>query len=159
MLLFADTLPDEIRVCTWCCQAFEPTSENFYGCKHGRHGLMTVCKTCQQDDSKRRQRYRKIYTKPDTCACGFQGFLEVDHDHKYPPYAFRSYKCRSCNLKAREKYVIGPFFWSGPVLPGQVLIPNISMSKIVPAVFIFSVIIRNCNHLSTSLLFIWEFNP
>ena len=69
---------------------------------------MTVCKTCQSYDAKVRRRHRLENEEPDNCACGAPGPLEIDHDHVYFPYVFRAYVCRSCNLRAREKYVIGP---------------------------------------------------
>ena len=106
-MLFTE-IPNEIRVCTWCKQPFEPTSENFNACKYGRHKLMTVCRNCQKHDSKLRAKYRRMYDDPEVCACGFQGRLEIDHDHTTYPYAFINYKCRSCNLKARDPYVRGP---------------------------------------------------
>ena len=106
-MLFDEEIPDEIRTCTWCAQAFLPTRENFNTCKHGRFGLMTVCRTCQKHDAKLRARYRQIYDDPQVCDCGYEGKLEVDHEHRHA-YAFVSYKCRSCNIKAREPYFRGP---------------------------------------------------
>ena len=107
MLLFAD-LPDEVRHCTWCCEPYAPTSDFFWRCKTGRWQLMTVCKNCARHDARLRRQYRWEHEKPQACTCGFKGKLEVDHDHVRYPYAFRSYKCRSCNLKAREPWLRGP---------------------------------------------------
>ena len=108
MLLFDSDLPDELRFCTWCQQGLEPTSAKFHRCKHGRHGLMTVCKTCQAHDARVRYKHRWENEEPEACACGAPGPLEVDHDHTDYPYAFRAYVYRSCNLKAREPWVCGP---------------------------------------------------
>ena len=109
MLLFdLPTLPDNVRHCTWCKEPFEPTRENFGRCKTGRHGLMTVCKHCQAHDAKLRRRYREEFDEPLACACGFQGPLEIDHEHTDYPFPFRAWRCRSCNLRAREPWVRGP---------------------------------------------------
>ena len=109
MLLFDEaSLPEEVRHCTWCSEPFPPTRENFGRCKTGRWGLMTVCKSCQAHDAKLRRRYREAHEEPDACACGFLGRLEVDHEHREYPYAFRRYLCRSCNLRARDPWVRGP---------------------------------------------------
>ncbi len=108
MLLFEKGLPDEVRHCTWCQEPFAPTSENFGRCKTGRWGLLTVCKNCASQDSKLRRLYREEHEEPEVCACGFAGRLEVDHDHTRYPYNFRSYNCRSCNLRAREPWLRGP---------------------------------------------------
>ena len=109
MLLFdQESLPAEVRHCTWCSEPFDPTSENFSNCKTGRWGLMTVCRSCAAQDAKLRHYYRAAHAEPDACACGFLGRLEVDHEHREYPYAFRSYKCRSCNLRARDPWRRGP---------------------------------------------------
>ena len=84
-----ETLPAEIRVCTWCCQPFEPTRDNFNFCKFGRHQLLTVCKNCQSHDAKILRRYRKLHPKPLACACGGTD-MQIDHDHSDYPYAFRA---------------------------------------------------------------------
>ncbi len=106
MLLFTD-LPAEVRHCTWCQEPFAPTQEHFGRCKTGRWGLMTICKNCARHDAKLRRMYREEQ-KPAACACGFEGPLEVDHEHQTYPYVFRSWKCRSCNLRAREPWLRGP---------------------------------------------------
>ena len=109
MLLFdLPTLPDSVRHCTWCKEPFEATRENFGRCKTGRHGLMTVCKHCQAQDSKLRRRYRDEFDEPLACACGYDGKLEIDHEHQEYPYPFRAWRCHSCNLKAREPWGRGP---------------------------------------------------
>ena len=107
MLLFED-LPSEVRHCTWCSEPFPPTRENFSACKTGRWGLMTVCKSCQAHDARIRRQYREEHAEPAACPCGAEGPLEIDHEHRDYPYAFRAYLCRSCNLKAREPWKRGP---------------------------------------------------
>ena len=69
---------------------------------------MTVCKHCQAQDSKLRRRYRDEFDEPFACACGYDGKLEIDHEHQEYPYPFRAWRFRSCNLKAREPWVRGP---------------------------------------------------
>ena len=108
MLLFDQDLPEEVRHCTWCSEPFEPTRENFGRCKTGRWGLMTVCKACQIHDARIRRRYREAHAAPNACACGYEGKLEIDHEHQDYPFPFRSWRCRSCNLKAREPWKRGP---------------------------------------------------
>ena len=106
MLLFED-LPDIVRHCAWCQEPFRADTDNFGRCKTGRWGLMTVCKPCAAHDARLRRQYRMRNAEPTACACGAEGPLEVDHSHQYP-YAFRSWKCRSCNLKALEPWLRGP---------------------------------------------------
>ena len=69
---------------------------------------MTVCKACVAHDNIVRRRYRAEFDEPLACACGYEGKLEIDHCHRDYPYAFRAWRCRSCNLRAREPWVRGP---------------------------------------------------
>ena len=102
---------DELPPLRWCCHCQQPkaaTLENFARHKYGRHGLATACRSCANEDRALRKRYERLHPKPAECpSCGAIAALQVDHEHE-PPYAFRSWLCRPCNLTQRAPYKVGP---------------------------------------------------
>ena len=108
MLLECDPLP-ALRWCCYCQQPLPATPEFFAAHKFGRHGLATTCRSCANADRTLRRKYERQHPKPVACPrCHGKGQLQVDHEHREYPYAFRSWLCRSCNLRAREPYRAGP---------------------------------------------------
>ena len=102
-MIFSDPIP-EMRWCGWCLEALPASLEYFAPHRLGRHGLQSICRSCQRADAAVRRQLKREHPRTEACPCGAPA-TDLDHDHETGE--FRGWTCRPCNLRTRRSYRVG----------------------------------------------------